>query len=143
MLVLFFFVCNTRVQSSGKTLQEEIAKASDLNATLQIKGINFPVVIKNALRGDIYSLKLLFWVSNNIEFDSSASAGFSYYLVQVAEIIGDEKLSKTLRGVEGVKWDTTRFYFRYEFSDPELTPAKVDIAIAKKFPRLWELIAEK
>ena len=84
-------------------LTSKIAIDSAPSETAQVMtaaGIDFPILLQQAVNGSEAAVKLLFWSSSNVDLDGAAADGFGYYLLEVAEKIGDAKLSKILSSIK-------------------------------------------
>ncbi|MEM6912215.1 MAG: hypothetical protein AAF555_11635 [Verrucomicrobiota bacterium] len=131
-------------RTASVKLTSEIAKGSIRGETaiqMAAAGIDFPVLLQRAIEGDRAAVKLLFWSSANIGLDGGAADGFGSYLLDVAEKIGDAKLSQILSSIKDPETlETIRFFLLDEsgFSIPEEgSSEKAITAVSELLPKTW------
>jgi len=126
-------------------LTSKIALDSSPSETAQVMtaaGIDFPILLQQAMNGSEAAVKLLFWSSSNVGLDGAAADGFGYYLLEVAEKIGDAKLSKALSSIKDPETlETIRFFLLDEsgFNVPEKgAKEKAITEVTKLLPETWK-----
>ena len=131
---------------TGKVkLTSKIAKdsfPSEISQVMAGVGIDFPVIVQQALSGSESAVKLLFWSSSNVGLDGAAADSFGYYLLEVAEKIGDAKLSEILSSIKDPETlETIRFFLLDEsgfFLAEKGAKEKAITKVTKLLPKTWK-----
>ena len=125
-------------------LTSKIAIDSTPSETAQVMagaGIDFPVLLQQAVNGSEPAVKLLLWTSSNVGLDGAAADGFGYYLLEIAKKIGDAKFSKVLSSIKNPETlETIRLFLLDElgfFAPENGSRKKATIRVKKLLPKTW------
>ncbi len=136
-------------RSSEVKLTHEISKEAvnykDLNGMASDIGIDFPVLLEQALKGNEKqkrsSVFLLLWMAENAPLDGAGAEGYTNTLIRVAKLIGDDFINEAAKLLNKPSKTAVRDAFLFEYGGDD-NPQKTAPLIIKEFPRLWVTLSK-
>ena len=115
----------------------------DTCKAMTIIGVDYPVLIQQALEGEPRAIRLMFSLAQVVKFDGAVAESYAATRYKVVSTVGDEKLvgaySKSTKGVDFLSTRKSLLNWPNPGDDSE----KAEAEIKKHIPQFWKFLTEK
>lgn len=131
------------VTLSHKVAKQVAANHHDTCRALARLGIDYPVLVQQALDGQPGAIRLLLSLPSIARFDGAVATSYAATRYRVAMLVGDEKLFAACEPLdEGADYAALRRSF-LGFPNPGADIEEAENEVRKSLPRFWQLLSER